>query len=156
MAPDDITPDGRGIILMDTISSVCLYLTACFTQVLATTQSVCPPDLKHTSTCPSSSSSPLLLLLVHGDSARAQGHHQQQASDDRRGLEEVVLQEVVHGFVGRDAPEGVEGEVDAEQPDHQSQSGQLGFEAHRHQHNEGGAHQVLQDLHTAGEQTEPR
>lgn len=91
--------------------------------------------------------SPLLLLLVHGDAAGPQGHDQQQAADHRGGLEEVVLEEVVHGFVGRDGPEGVEGEVDAEQPGHQRQSGQLGLEAHRHQHNEGGANQVLQHLH---------
>lgn len=95
---------------------------------------------------PLPSLSPLLLLLVHGDAAGPQRHHQQQAADHRGGLEEVVLEEVVHGLVGRDGPEGVEGDVDAQQPGHQRQSRQLGLEAHRHQHDEGRAHQVLQQL----------
>lgn len=94
----------------------------------------------------SSSSSPLLLLLVHGDPPGPQSHHQQQAPDHRHGLEEVVLEEVVHGFVWGDGPEGVEGEVDAEQPDHQSESRQLRLKAHGHQDDQRCAHQVLQDL----------
>lgn len=97
------------------------------------------------------SSSPLLLLLVHGDPPRPQGHHQQQAPDHRRGLEEVVLEEVVHGFVWGDSPEGVKGEVDAEQPDHESQSRQLCLKAHGHQDHQRRAHQVLQDLDIGSE-----
>lgn len=54
---------------------------------------------------------PLFLLLIHGHSTWSQCHHQEQATDDGSGLEEVILKEVVHGFVGRDGPESIEVEV---------------------------------------------
>ena len=94
------------------------------------------------------SSSPLLLLLVHGHAAGPAGHDQQQSTNHRGGLEEVVLQEVVHGFVGRNVPEGIEGHVDDDQPDDERQSRQLGLEPDGHQHYQGCAHQVLQNLNT--------
>lgn len=89
---------------------------------------------------------PLFLLLIHRHSAGSQRDHQQQASDDRGGLEEVVLQEIVHGLVGRDGPEGVKVEVDNQEPQDQGQRRQLGFETDGDQNDEGGPDQVLQDL----------
>lgn len=99
---------------------------------------------------------PLFLLLVHGDAAGPQGHHQEETPDDGHGLEEVVLEEVVHGLVGGDRPEGVEVEVDAEEPDHQGQGGQLGLEAHGHQDDQGRAHDILEDLGRQRGKTESR
>lgn len=89
---------------------------------------------------------PLLLFLIHGHSARSKCHHQQQTADDRGGLEEVVLEEVVHGLVGGDGPEGVEVDVDGQKPNDEGQSRQLGFEADGNQDDEGGSNHVLQDL----------
>lgn len=89
---------------------------------------------------------PLFLLLIHGHSTRPERHHQQQATDDRGGLEEVVLEEVVHGLVGGDGPESVEVDVDGQEPDDEGQRRQLGFEADGHQDDEGGPHHVLQNL----------
>ena len=91
-------------------------------------------------------SSPLFFLLVHGDAPRPQRHHQQQPPDDGQGLEEVVLEEVVHGLVGGHGPEGVEVDVDGEEPNHEGEGGQLGLESDRHQDDEGRAHHVLQNL----------
>lgn len=76
---------------------------------------------------------PLFLLLVHGYAAGAERHHQQQATDDRGGLEEVILEEVVHGLVGGDGPESVEVHVDGKEPHYEGQGRQLGFEADGHQ-----------------------
>lgn len=89
---------------------------------------------------------PLFLLLVHRHAAGSERHHQQQAADDRGGLEEVVLEEIVHGLVGGDGPEGVKVDVDDQEPQHQGQRRQLGFETDGDQNDEGRPHQVLQDL----------
>lgn len=64
---------------------------------------------------------PLFLFLIHGHSARPKCHHQQQAANDRGGLEEVVLEEVVHGLVGGDGPESVEIDVDSKKPHDEGQ-----------------------------------
>lgn len=64
---------------------------------------------------------PLFLFLIHGHSARSECHHQQQTADDRGGLEEVVLEEVVHGLVGGDGPESVEVDVDCQEPHDEGQ-----------------------------------
>ena len=89
---------------------------------------------------------PLFLFLVHGHAARTKRHHQQQAADDRGGLEEVVLEEVVHGLVGGDGPEGIEVDVDSQKPNDEGQRREFSFEADGHQDDEGGSHHVLQDL----------
>lgn len=89
---------------------------------------------------------PLFLFLIHGHSTRPKCHHQKQAANDRGGLEEVILEKVVHGFVGGDGPEGVEVNVDCQKPHDQSQRSQLGFKADCHQDDEGSSHHVLQDL----------
>lgn len=60
---------------------------------------------------------PLFFLLIHGDSTRAQRNHEEKPSNYRHGLEEIIFEEVVHGLVGRDGPEGIEVDVDAKQPD---------------------------------------
>ncbi len=52
----------------------------------------------------------------------------------------------MHGFVGRHRPEGVEVDVDGQEPQHQRQRGQLGLQAHGHQDHERRAHHVLQHL----------
>ncbi len=52
----------------------------------------------------------------------------------------------MHGFVGRHRPEGVEVDVDGQEPQHQRQSGQLRLQAHGHQDHERRSHHVLQDL----------
>lgn len=95
---------------------------------------------------------PLLLLLIHGHAAGAQSHHQQQAANDRGRLEEVVFEEIVHGLVGRDGPEGVEVDVDDHEPQDQGQRCKFGFEADGDQDDEGGPHQVLEDLWGGGGQ----
>lgn len=64
---------------------------------------------------------PLLLLLIHRHAAGAQSDHQQQAADDGGRLEEVVFEEIVHGLVGGDGPEGVEVDVDDQEPQDQGQ-----------------------------------
>lgn len=97
---------------------------------------------------------PLLLLLIHGHAAGAQSHHQQQAADDRGRLEEVVFEEIVHGLVGRDGPEGVEVDVDDHEPQDQGQRCKFGFEADGDQDDEGGPHQVLEDLWGGGQEDE--
>lgn len=89
---------------------------------------------------------PLFLLLIHRHSAGSERHHQQQAANDRGGLEEVVLEEIVHGLVGGNGPEGVEVDVDDQEPQDQGQCCQLGFETDGDQNDEGGPDQVLQDL----------
>lgn len=89
---------------------------------------------------------PLLLLLIHRHAARAESDHQQQASDDRRGLKEVVFQEVVHGFVGRHCPESVEVDVDGQKPHHQRERRQFGLESDGHQDDESRSHHVLKNL----------
>lgn len=89
---------------------------------------------------------PLLLLLIHRHAAGSERDHQQQAADDRGGLEEVVLEEIVHGLVGGDGPEGVKVDVDDQEPQDQGQRCQLGFETDGDQDDEGGPDQVLQDL----------
>ena len=81
-----------------------------------------------------SRSSPFLLLFVHGDSAGSEGDDHQEAANDRKGLkgkirlvrtqlfceslhlEEIVFEEVSHGFVGGDGPPGVEIEVEDVEP----------------------------------------
>ena len=60
----------------------------------------------------------------------------------------------MHGRVGGDAPESVEGDVDAEQPGDECQRRQLCLEAHGHQQHEARAHQVLQHLDTGASQWE--
>lgn len=90
--------------------------------------------------------SPLLLLLIHGDATRTSCYHQEQTSDHRRGLEEVVLEEVMHGPVVRNGPEGIEVDVDDKEPDYQSECSQLRLEPDGHQDHQSRAHQVLQDL----------
>lgn len=89
---------------------------------------------------------PLFFLLIHGDSAGAQCNDEEKPSDYRHGLEEIVFEEVVHGLVGWDGPEGIEVDVDAKQPDDESQGSQLSLEANCHQNNQGRAHYVLQNL----------
>lgn len=89
---------------------------------------------------------PLLLLLIHRHAARSERHHQQQAANDRGGLEKVVLQEVVHGLVGRDGPEGVEIDVNGQQPEDKGQRRQFGFETNGYQDDEDRPDHVLQDL----------
>lgn len=65
---------------------------------------------------------PLFLFLIHGYSTGPKRHHQQQATDDRGGLEEVVLEEVVHGLVDRDGPECVEVHINSKKPHNEGQS----------------------------------
>lgn len=89
---------------------------------------------------------PLFFLLIHGDSTRTQCNHEEEPSNDRHGLEEIIFEEVVHGLVGWDGPEGIEVDVDAKEPDDQSQGSQLSLEANCHQDNQGCAHNVLQNL----------
>lgn len=89
---------------------------------------------------------PLLLLLIHGHPAGPQCYDQQQPSDDGRGLEEVVLEEVMHRLVGGHRPKGVEVDIDGQQPYYQGQGSQLGLEANGHQDDESRAHHVLEDL----------
>lgn len=60
---------------------------------------------------------PLFLLLIHGDSTRTQCNHKKEPSNYRHGLEEIIFEEVVHGLVGWDGPEGIEVDVDAKKPD---------------------------------------
>ncbi|KAF2978941.1 hypothetical protein EK904_014484 [Melospiza melodia maxima] len=79
-------------------------------------------------------------------STRTQCNHEEEPSNDRHGLEEIVFEEVVHGLVGWDGPEGIEVDVDAKEPDDQSQGSQLSLEANCHQDNQGCAHNVLQNL----------
>lgn len=86
---------------------------------------------------------PLFLLLIHGHSARPKRYNQKQAADNWGGLKEVVLEEVVHGFVGGDGPESVEVDVDSQKPHDEGQRSQLGFEADGHQDNEGSPNHVL-------------
>lgn len=64
---------------------------------------------------------PLFLFLIHGHSTRSKRHHQQQTADDGGGLEKVVLEEVVHGLVGRDGPESVEVDIDSQEPHDEGQ-----------------------------------
>lgn len=64
---------------------------------------------------------PLFLFLIHGNPTGPQRHHQQQAPDDRGGLEEVVLEEVVHRLVGGDGPESVEVHIDGKKPHDEGQ-----------------------------------
>jgi len=92
-------------------------------------------------------SSPFLLLLVHRDSARTEGDHHKEAADDRKGLEEIVFEEVSHGLVGRDGPPGVEIEVEDVEPGHEHKGGQLGLVADSDEDHQQGADEVLDDLH---------
>lgn len=55
---------------------------------------------------------PFFLFLIHGHSAGPKCHHQKEAADHRCSLEEVILEEIVHGLVDRDGPECVEVHVD--------------------------------------------
>lgn len=89
---------------------------------------------------------PLFLFLIHRHAAGSERHHQQQAADDRGGLEEVVLEEIVHGLVGGDGPEGVKVDIDNQEPQDQGQRCQLGFETDGDQKDKYNPHQVLQDL----------
>ena len=61
-------------------------------------------------------------------------------------LEEIVFEEVSHGFVGRDGPPGVEIEVEDVEPGHQHQGGQLRLVADSDEDHQQGADKVLDDL----------
>lgn len=89
---------------------------------------------------------PLFLFLIHRNSARSKCHHQQQTADDRGGLEEVVLEKIVHGLVGGDGPESVEVDIDNQEPQDEGQRCKFGFETDGHQDDEGSPNHVLQDL----------
>lgn len=89
---------------------------------------------------------PLFLLLIHRHAAGSESDHKQQTADDRGGLEEVVFEEVVHGLVGGDGPEGVEVDIDNQEPQDQGQRCQLGFEPNGDENDEGCSNEVLQDL----------
>lgn len=56
----------------------------------------------------------------------------------------------MHGLVGRDGPEGVEVDVDDQEPQDEGQGRQLGFESDGDQDDEDGSHHVLQDLQHDG------
>ena len=107
--------------------------------------------------------SPFLFLLVHGDAARSQGHHHQEAADHGKGLkyerrlfhvtlvlavhlEEVVFEEVSHGFICGDGPPGVEVEVEDVEPRDQHQGGQLRLVADSDQDHQERPDQVLDNL----------
>ena len=61
-------------------------------------------------------------------------------------LEEIVFEEVPHGFVGRDGPPGVEIEVEDVEPSDQHQGGQLRLVADSDEDHEQGANKVLDNL----------
>lgn len=52
----------------------------------------------------------------------------------------------MHGLVGRDGPEGVEVDIDGQEPEDEGQRRQFGFETDGHQDNESSPNHVLQDL----------
>lgn len=52
----------------------------------------------------------------------------------------------MHGFVSGYRPEGVEVDVDGQEPHHERESRQFGFEADGHEDDEGHAHHVLKNL----------
>jgi hypothetical protein len=62
-------------------------------------------------------------------------------------LEEVILEKVSHGLVGRHVPPGIEVEVEDVEPGHQHQGTQLGLVPNRDQDHQNRAHQILDHLH---------
>merc|ERR1719177_59782 len=90
---------------------------------------------------------PLLLLLIHAHASRAKGNHHEKSSNHRESLEEIILEEVSHGFVSRNVPPGVEVEVEDVEPGDKDQGGELRLVANGDKHHEEGANQVLDDLH---------
>ena len=62
-------------------------------------------------------------------------------------LEEVILEEVSHGFVSRNVPPGVEVEVEDIEPGDEDKRGELCLVADGDEHHEERADQVLDDLH---------
>ena len=67
-------------------------------------------------------------MRVHGDTSGSESSDEQETTDDRHRLKEVVLEEVAHGPIRGDHPEGVQVHVQNRQPEDQHERRQLGPE----------------------------
>jgi len=90
-----------------------------------------------------------LLALVDAHASRSERHQHEQAADDGEGLEEVVLEEVVHGAGGGVLPELVLVQVEDEQPADEHHGRQLGLVAGRHADHQSGTDDVLDEIEWA-------
>ena len=92
-------------------------------------------------------------MFIHTITTRSQCHHQQQTTYHRQRLEEIILEEITHGFVIRDVPPCIEIHIKRSKPSDEDEGGDFSLESDGDEDDERGADEVL--YHVEERELEP-